>query len=254
MENKSSITTRGYWSGMYRREPRMRLPSSFFVGTRNLQQLLQRHIKARTAFLEIGCAPGKMLAWVANKFDACVSGIDYAETGIEMSKKLFLSLGMEADLRCEDLFDTTFKSGSFDVVYSAGLIEHFDDPSDVVRRHIDLCKPGGISIIAVPNYGGIYGMLQKYLDPENLALHNLKIMNCSKLYSIVPVDSASQIRVYLTGCLNPSILSFGKKLPPFLAGGLFHAMNLMGLLQPFVFAPICPLIVLEIVRKKIDNI
>ena len=179
MKNKTSLMTRDYWSKTYRREPRMRLPSSLFVGTRNIQRILLPHIKTQMSFLEIGCAPGKILAWVANTFDAHVSGVDYAETGIEMSKKLFLSLGIEADLRCEDIFDTTFESGSFDVVYSAGLIEHFNDPSDVVRRHIDLCKPGGISIIVIPNYGGIYGMIQKCLDPENLALHNLKIMKKS---------------------------------------------------------------------------
>lgn len=250
MKDKKPITTSDYWSKIYNREPRMRLPSGLFVGTLNLQRLLKRHVKPQMSFLEIGCAPGKMLAWVSKKLCAHVSGIDYSQNGINVSKKLFLSLGIETDLRCEDIFDTTFESGSFDIVYSAGLIEHFDNPSDVVRRHIDLCKPGGKSIIVIPNYGGIYGKIQKFLDAENLALHNLKIMNHSGLYSLVPVASASQIRVYPTGRLSPGILSLEKKLLPPIAWGLFRIINLIGLLQPVEFAAICPLLVLDIVRKN----
>jgi len=37
-----------------------------------------------------------------------------------------------------------------------GFIEHFDEPVGVVVRHLDLLKPGGILLLGVPNYGGIY--------------------------------------------------------------------------------------------------
>jgi 2-polyprenyl-3-methyl-5-hydroxy-6-metoxy-1,4-benzoquinol methylase len=39
---------------------------------------------------------------------------------------------------------------SFDIVWSQGLIEHFEDPAAVVCRHVECCRPGGIVLISVP--------------------------------------------------------------------------------------------------------
>jgi hypothetical protein len=41
-------------------------------------------------------------------------------------------------------------------------------------HYLGLLKPGGKALIIIPNYGVIYGRLQQYFDPENLALHNHK--------------------------------------------------------------------------------
>lgn len=46
---------------------------------------------------------------------------------------------------------------SFDLVYSSGLIEHFDDTAAVVAEHIRLLKPGGKLVLAVPNLEGVQG-------------------------------------------------------------------------------------------------
>ena len=171
------LTTRDHWDSAWERPPRWRLPSKLFVSTRNLQRVIAPHVRPGMRYLELGCAPGKMLAWVASDLGARVSGLDYSERGIEWARRLFDTLGLEADLRCEDVWSTTFDRGGFDVVFSAGLIEHFDDPSALVRQHVTLVKPGGRAIITVPNYGGIYGRLQGWFDPDNLALHNLSIMS-----------------------------------------------------------------------------
>jgi SAM-dependent methyltransferase len=198
--------------------------------------------------LELGCAPGKILAWVAAGLGAQVSGLDYSERGITWSRKLFDTLAIPADLRCEDVFKTTFPPGSFDVVYSSGLIEHFQDPRDIVHTHVQLAKPGGLALIAIPDYGGVYGRLQGWLDPDNLAIHNLDIMTPSALRRLVPEDVSERARTYRAGRISPWQVSLDRRLPGPVARTLNHLVNGVGLLQPVDIAAVAPLLVLEVRR------
>ncbi|HEX2456934.1 MAG TPA: class I SAM-dependent methyltransferase [Vicinamibacterales bacterium] len=242
------LTTRDHWDSAWQRPPRWRLPSKLFVSTRNLQRVIEPHVQAGMRYLELGCAPGKMLAWVASDLHADVSGLDYSQRGIEWARRLFDTLGLRADLRCEDVWSTTFTPGVFDVVFSAGLIEHFDDPRSLVRLHVTLLKPGGRALITVPNYGGVYGRLQGWFDPDNLALHNLSIMSTEALARLAPTDLASSVRAYPAGRLSPWAVSIGHKWPGPIATGISLAANGLGLIQPMDVVSLCPLLVLDIVR------
>jgi len=162
-------------------------------------------------FLEIGCAPGKLLAWVAEVLHAEVAGGDYSQRGLSLAQQLFQALNIDGDLRCEDMLATTFEPASFDLVFSAGVIEHFDDPREIVKRHVTLLKPGGKAVIMVPNYGGFYGRLQCRFDPENLSIHNLTIMNPPALRRLAPGELVSTVRVYPVGRMSPWLISFDKR-------------------------------------------
>src|SRR5262249_36957710 len=152
-------------AALHSEQPRMRLPSPWLVSTRNQMRLLRRHIQPGMRVLEIGFAPGKILAWVASCLRARVSGLDYSAPGVETARKLFSILNLQADLRCEDASSTTFTPESLDLVYSAGVVEHFDDPRPIVRTHVELLRQGGTALISIPNYRGIYGKLQGYFHP-----------------------------------------------------------------------------------------
>jgi SAM-dependent methyltransferase len=231
----------------------MRLPSGLLVSTRNLQRLLKTHIKPGMQVLEIGCAPGKTLSWVAKDLQANVAGLDYSKRGIQLSRQLFRILDIDSDLRCEDVFATTFSPGSFDIVYSTGVIEHFEDPREIVRCHVMLLKPGGKALIMVPHYGGLYGRIQRRFDPENLSLHNLNIMNLSALKELSPEDMVSESSAYPAGRMSPWIISFNKKWPQIFAKSTYCFLNLVGLVQPFDIARLCPLLVLEL-RRNMDPV
>jgi len=243
------LTTKGHWESAWAAPPRWKLPSPLFVTTRNMQRILRPAVRPGMRVLELGCAPGKILAWVAARLNASVAGLDYSERGITWARTLFDALHIPADLRCEDVFATTFAPASFDVVYSSGLIEHFDDPRAIVRTHVSLVKPGGTAIIAIPDYGGIYGRLQRWLDPENLAIHNLRIMSRDALMQLAPRDLSGAVRAYRAGRLSPWQLSLDRKLPAPLGRAASYALNGVGLLQPADIGPLCPLLVVEITRR-----
>ena len=243
----SEKTTVDHWDGAWSKRPRPRLPKGFDVGTRNVQRLLRRHVKPGMNFLEIGCAPGKMMSWVNKILGANISGIDYSPRGAGVAKWLLDTMGIAADIRCESIFETTFSPESFDVVYSYGLIEHFDDPRDIVAAHVNLLRKGGVALIIIPNYGGIYGKLQQWFDPGNLLIHNLDIMNEAALRRLAPPVVPAKIKTYSAGCFSPWQVSWARRWGRI--GSVFAmALNAVALLQPVEMRALCPLLVLEIYR------
>lgn len=245
---RDTLVDAGHWDDVWTSPIRYALPSALNVGTLNLMQLLKAHVRPGDRFLEIGCAPGKILAWVAARLGASVSGLDYSSSGIAQAERLFSALSIPADLRAEDVFETTFPPRTFDVVYSAGVIEHFSDPKAIVARHVALLAPGGTAIITVPNYSGLYGRLQRSLDEANLAIHNLDIMSPTALLELAPRNEGVATRAFEWGRLSPWLLSLDKRLPRPLALFAYHSLNVAGLAQPFRMQSLAPLLVLELTR------
>jgi SAM-dependent methyltransferase len=73
-----------------------------------------------------------------------------------------------------------------------GFIEHFDDPFPAISKHVDLLKPGGILLLGVPNYSGIYKPVLQRLAPTMLSTHNLRVMDIDtwpEFEKRLPVDN-----------------------------------------------------------------
>lgn len=243
MGDSTALTTVDHWDAAYKTSIRMRLPSALLTSTRDSRRELRRWVKPGDKVLEIGFAPGKQLAWVASALGAQVSGIDFSDSGVALSLRLFETLGLKGDLRREDVFNTSFEPGTFDVVYSEGVIEHWDDPRPIVRQHMALLRPGGVAVITVPNYGGIYGRLQGRIDPENLALHNTRIMSLKSLGELMPSDISDDVCVRETGRVNTGLINFNRVVPSPVAQALFWSVNLIGHLQPFDVKVLAPRLV-----------
>ena len=254
MIKEDRLTTNDYWQSVYASKPSMKLPSTLKIPTRNLQELLRKHIEPDMQVLEIGFAPGKQLAYAGKVYGANVSGLDYSNKGIAIAKELFGVLGLDSDMRCEDVFDTTFKDDSFDVVYSVGLVEHFTDPRNIIRRHVDLVRPGGKAIILIPNYGGIYGRLQQYYDPENLSIHNLDMMTLDAFMRMAPAEISEQVSVSATGVLDPGLIHFQKKMPAPIGKIVHYSLTAFAMLQPVPIASLCPMLALVIIKKLKVNL
>jgi 2-polyprenyl-3-methyl-5-hydroxy-6-metoxy-1,4-benzoquinol methylase len=241
-------TDQAHWDSAWSMPIRARLPSRLNVSVRNFTRLLARHVQPGDRYLEIGCAPGKMLAWVASVLKAEVAGIDYSQPGIEQCRMLFRSLGLKGDLVLADFFEHGLPPASFDVVASFGVIEHFDDAGTVVQRHLDLVKPGGLALITVPHYGGVYGTLQRWCDPASMERHNTAIMTPRALSALVNPQGIESVRAYPCGSMSPWLLDLDRRLPRIAATTASLLVNAVGLLQPATIHAVAPLLVLE-VRK-----
>ena len=248
--SNNALTSPEHWDAVHPDLQSARMPSRLNVSFRNAARVLRPEIRAGARVLEIGFAPGKLLAWVAKGLGGEVSGVDTSRKGVGAARSLFAALGVPGDLRNEDVFDTSFPLGSFDVVYSLGVIEHFRDARPLVRRHVELARPGGVVVLTVPNYRGIYGSIQRALDAPNIDLHNLDIMTRSALEEPAPADLASEARAWRTGRVDPWLLSLSRKIPARAARLLAYAVNGLGVVQWPEIGPLCPLLALRIVRRS----
>ena len=113
----------------------------------------RRHIPAGSSVLEVGFGSGRTISRLAAELgcECC---------GVEVSTDAFSSLdffsqreGVQVAAVRGDGFALPFRAGSFDVVYSEGVIEHFplERSAHMVREHARVCRPGGLVIVSTPN-------------------------------------------------------------------------------------------------------
>ncbi|HEC34965.1 MAG TPA: methyltransferase domain-containing protein [Anaerolineae bacterium] len=124
----------------------------------------------------------------------------------------------------------------FDVVYSLGFIEHFQDTAIVVKRLSRYARTGGIIITLIPNLQGLVGWLHRTVDPDLYRKH--VVIDSSMLDAI---HSESGLKVVLpanyfgTFCLT--VVNFNRlrsHLPPVLDSLIWRGIKL---LQELVVVP-----------------
>lgn len=155
--------------------------------------------------LEVGCAPGKWLAFMATEFGLKPNGIEYSEAGMNATLKNFKLLGLNSGrIQTGDFFQLK-PDRQFDVVMSFGFIEHFTNVDEVVELHMKWLKPGGTLILGVPNFRGIYYFLQKVLNQEILDKHNLNIMNLEYFHNLADRYQLKPVAIRYLGSFEPSL-------------------------------------------------
>lgn len=132
---------------------------------------------ANKSAIEIGCYPGKFIEYIGRK-GYTISGID-THTDVEKITHWATSKGHQVGNfeKCSLQEYANTHSDCFDLVFSLGLIEHFDDFCDVLYSHGKLCNENGILLIGAPNFASPYQRaLHSVLDQKNLEGHVLHSM------------------------------------------------------------------------------
>lgn len=95
--------------------------------------------------LEVGCGRGSLSAYFADNGWDCTL-IDISPKAIELAREAFDRVGLAAKFGVEDCLDLSFKVGSFDAVFSIGLLEHFEQIEPVISEQVRVLAPGGLFI------------------------------------------------------------------------------------------------------------
>ncbi len=100
--------------------------------------------------LDVGCGMGRF-ADVVSRWSGSVVGIDLS-LAVEAAQE---NLGSRENVRIlqADLFRLPFRPGSFDIVYSLGVLHHTPNCEQAFRRLVPLVRPGGRLCVWV--YGGL---------------------------------------------------------------------------------------------------
>ncbi len=108
--------------------------------------------------LEIGVGMGAdYLEWL--KAGAQATGIDLSSASLEQARRRCEIAGYQADLRIGDAENLPFPDGSFDVVYSYGVMHHSPDTARCVREAWRVLKPGGKLKIMVYHHPSLTGLM-----------------------------------------------------------------------------------------------
>jgi SAM-dependent methyltransferase len=98
--------------------------------------------------IEVGFVPGEMLLYFASHFRYQVSGIDFSPQVHDLNQA-FTAQGIAAELIEAD-FLAWNSVKNFDLVYSHGFIEHFENYPFVIKKQWELVKPGGLLLMTIP--------------------------------------------------------------------------------------------------------
>lgn len=102
--------------------------------------------------LEIGCGSAIDSYLIAERYDNGVSftGTDLSIHSIELAKKLRQYFKKQVTFDVDDATDSSFHDETFDLIFSQGVVEHFKNPTAIMKEQIRLLKKDGFLIINVP--------------------------------------------------------------------------------------------------------
>jgi ubiquinone/menaquinone biosynthesis C-methylase UbiE len=237
MREKSYETTRKDWQDYYRSigddDAKMKFKDEFERCTHihtwfNALRIIEKKtaIGPGCRVLDAGCGWGRMLLGLVDKFSGlAVTAADYQQEAIDIGKGI---LGEERngntiEWKRADLQDLPFEDNSFDVIYSARVFQHLNNPSQGVAELVRVLRPEGRIVMFLQNklcplnlnyYSRLYspGQVRKWFN--GLPLNGLKVTSMDFFPSQISFKALQPVNMFAESVLEtlPLINMFGGKV------------------------------------------
>lgn len=176
-DRNNTLSQKSHWDRVVGNAKLPRIYSRDLYNVRKFDHLFKSFIDgdAKT-FFEVGCGSSGWLPYFKKYYGMTVSGLDYSEVGCWIADKNLDYFDRRAEEMIHRADITKIKKAEFgyhDIVFSYGLIEHFDDPLPIVREMGKLATDQGQIITVVPNMAGFYGMVSRWITPRIYAMHKV---------------------------------------------------------------------------------
>ncbi len=182
-----------------------------------LSQLYLKYLPkdSNLKIIEIGCAPGRHLINFHKQFGYEPYGVEYSENGYSLARNNFLKEGLNPEnIIKADFFDEEFQSKNqkkYDLVFSRGFIEHFDDVNKVVDNHMSLLGDRGYLIVSIPNIRGLNYYILKLSNYSSLITHNFSIMDKDVFYELFENKGLDSLYCDYVGTFSFGLFNTNKK-------------------------------------------
>lgn len=172
---------RSFWDSAWTAQALPRPVEPHAPGVRNhlrrrfdafFRERLRHDVGPERRLLELGCGGSIWLPYFSRELGFRVAGIDYSAAGCELERRALEREGVDGEVVEADFFDPPERLlGAFDVVFSFGVVEHFDDTAGCLSAAARFLRPGGLALTLVPNMLGLTGWLQAHLNRPVFEVH-----------------------------------------------------------------------------------
>lgn len=180
-------TNKSYWDEFWKNQHRTDINFYF-------EEILDKYIDYSKikSYMEIGGAPGTIMAYMSIYHNLDVSTVDFTEK--EITENYLKSNLVEwYNVFQEDFAEyDTKNSPQYDLVASWGFVEHFSKVKtcEFINKHKELVAENGYLIIEVPNFRKFMWFLLCIFNKNLIKIHNLEIMDLTFLKAEVEKDSS----------------------------------------------------------------
>ena len=122
--------------------------------------------------LEVGCGSGALLSRLIAHGSGHVVGVDWLRTSLDLARQR----SSRARLLQGDACALPFSEERFDKVIAQHLIEHFEDPKQVLTEWRRVLKPHGVLVIVTPNIA--YPRQEWFDDPTHRHMFSALDLQC----------------------------------------------------------------------------
>lgn len=116
---------------------------------------LEAAMPVHRSFLDIGCATGKLLAWMQGR-GWRAEGVEVCEASARYGREnrgVVIHVGMIEELQ--------LPAASYDLVHSSHVIEHVPEPDKFLSEIFRMLAPGGYCVCVTPNLASFQALVFK---------------------------------------------------------------------------------------------
>jgi 2-polyprenyl-3-methyl-5-hydroxy-6-metoxy-1,4-benzoquinol methylase len=125
--------------------------------------------------LEVGAGDSMWLPYLARKYSgARFAGVDFSPAGCDrLARRAAAGKPVTIDIHNENMFaENSSLHGTFDVVLSFGVVEHFADLAAALLAKRRYLKDNGMMFTIIPNMAGSIGYLTRKFNRKVFDMHN----------------------------------------------------------------------------------
>lgn len=184
-------TDKQYWNQYWNLESRKDI--NFYFSDLIDQYITWNNLRN---YMEIGGAPGNIMAYMYKKHGLKVSTVDFTEK--KRIEDYLKSQQVENySIYCEDFqaFNIHPHHEKYDLVASWGFIEHFSrqTAAKFLKKQKMMVANNGYLIVELPNIRKVMWLIYKIFNRKLLQIHNLKIMDLSWLKEQITADAEFEL-------------------------------------------------------------
>jgi len=147
------------------------------------------NIKTGSRILDIGCGFGGSSLYLANRYDAQVTGITISPVQVQMAKEAAAKVNLDVSFLLMDAEEMQFAQ-PFDLLWSVESISHYHDPRKFFTSAAKLLKPGGCFA------------LTDWFQKDNLSAADKKKF-------IAPIEKGMMVELHRMNDYNDFLISSG---------------------------------------------